>query len=369
MSEQVPVGEFLRYLEEVAPSALQESYDNAGLQVGDPRQPVTSVLVALDVTPAVLEEALATGANLIVAHHPLIFHPLKRITGASWTEQLVASALRHQISVIAVHTNLDNVEIGVNRQIADRLGLRQCTVLQPARGKLRKLVTFVPEAQLEKVREALFEAGAGVIGRYDKCSFNAGGYGTFRGAAGTHPFAGQPEKLHREAEVRLETIFPVWLETRVVEALLNAHPYEEVAYDLYPLENHHPGVGAGMAGTLPEPMEESRFLELLKKIFGIPVIRHSPLTGNPVSKVALCGGAGAFLLKEAIASGAGFFLTGDIRYHQFFDAQGKTVLADIGHFESEQFTRQLFCDLLAEKFHTFAVRLSGVNTNPVRYYF
>ncbi len=368
MSNQVTIAEVLRFLEETAPSALQESYDNAGLQVGEPDRAVTSVLVTLDVTAEVIEEAIETGANLIVAHHPLIFTPLKKITGATWTEQLLLMAIRHQVAVVAVHTNLDNIREGVNQCIAGKLGLQDCRVLQPLRGRLRKLVTFVPPDHADKVRDALFDAGAGVIGRYDRCSFNAGGYGTFRGDAGTHPFAGEAGKLHRETEIRIETIFPAWREAAVIRSLLETHPYEEAAYDVFALENALPLAGAGLCGHLPEPLEEPHFLELLKKSFGTPVIRHSPLLGKPVKTVAVCGGAGSFLLKEAIAAGAGFFVTGDTRYHQFFDALGKTVLADIGHFESEQFTRELFCELLAKKFNTFAVRLSGVATNPVRYY-
>jgi hypothetical protein len=246
--------------------------------------------------------------------------------------------------------------------------LKECRILQPLPGKLRKLVTFVPPEYLDRVREAVFEAGAGHIGAYDRCSFNMEGAGTFRGNENTNPFAGEPGKSHTEKEVRLETIFPHWIENQVIRALIKAHPYEEVAYDIYPLSNRFDLAGTGISGKLPEPMKEIHFLKWLRETFRIPVIRHSPLLGRPVSGVAVCGGAGSFLLKEAIAAQADFFLTGDIKYHQFFDPEGKIVMADIGHHESEQFTKELFYELLTEKFPTFALHLSEENTNPVSYY-
>ncbi len=368
MSEQVTILEVVRFFETVAPGILQENYDNSGLQTGEPQMKVTSALVALDVTEEVVDEAIGLHSNLIVAHHPLIFGGIKRITGSTPTERILIKALRNQIAILAAHTNFDNIREGVNAKIAEKIGLLQCEILQPVRGRLRKLVTYVPAGYADIVREALFSAGAGHIGDYDQCSFNTEGNGTYRGSTETHPFKGVPGLPHTEPEVRIETILPNWLEHQVVTALLKAHPYEEVAYDIYPLENKHDRIGAGLAGILPQPMEEGFFLEHLKRTFGIPVIRHSPLLKKPVTKVALCGGAGSFLLKEAMASEAQFFITGDIKYHQFFEPAGKLVMADIGHFESEQFTSELFLELLIKKFPTFAVRLSKVKTNPVGYY-
>lgn len=364
----VTVSEVIRELEQLAPPALQESYDNAGIQCGEPSAVVTGVLITLDLTPEVVDEAIALGCNLVIAHHPVIFGSLKKITGATPTGRVLLKAIRHQITLYAAHTNLDNVTGGVNTMIARKLGLRHTRILQPLKGKLCKLVTFVPPGHLDRVREALWAAGAGHIGHYDQCSFNASGTGTFRGGEESRPFAGQPGVRHQEPEIRTETIFPAWKEEEIVAALLASHPYEEVAYDILSLANGWPTMGAGLTGELPQPLSETEFLALLKKTFAAPVIRHSPLLGKPVSRVALCGGAGSFLLREAITAGAHFFVTGDVKYHQFAEPDGKIVMADIGHYESEQFTKQLFLEFLTKKFPTFAVRLSEVNTNPVGYY-
>jgi dinuclear metal center YbgI/SA1388 family protein len=368
MKDALLLSDIVRLFESFAPGALQESYDNSGLQTGDPSQVIHSALVTIDITEEVLDEALQKGANLIITHHPLIFGTLKRITASSPTERMLIKAIRNQVAILAVHTNIDNVAEGVNAQLAGKLGLKDCRILQPMRGKLRKLVTFVPTEHLPAVRQVLFEAGAGHIGSYDQCSFNMEGSGTFRGNEKTHPFVGEPGKLHTEREVRMETIYPVWLEPQIISALLETHPYEEVAYDIYPLENPFGTTGAGMVGNLPAPVEEKDFLKTLKETFNVPVIRYSPLQGKPVSRIAVCGGAGSFLLKDAIAAGAELFVSGDFKYHQFFDPAGKIVIADIGHYESEQFTKELFYELLTKKFPTFAVHLSEISTNPVSYY-
>jgi dinuclear metal center YbgI/SA1388 family protein len=368
MKQHLFLSEIVGFFETLAPSALQESYDNAGLQTGDPSQVIHAALITLDVTEKVVAEAIRRGADLIISHHPLIFTGLKKLTGSSAVERTLIKAIQNNIAILAVHTNLDNASAGVNSKIAEKLGLKECRVLQPLPGKLRKLVTFIPAEQLDEVRKAVFEAGAGHIGAYDRCSFNLEGTGTFRGNEKTHPFVGEPGKFHTEKEVRLETIYPHWIEDQVIGALIKAHPYEEVAYDIYPLGNRFDRNGAGITGMLPEPVDETLFLKRLIEIFRIPVIRHSALLGKLVSRVAVCGGAGSFLLKEAITAQAGFFLTGDIKYHQFFDPEGKIVMADIGHYESEQFTKELFYELLTEKFPTFALHLSEENTNPVTYY-
>ncbi len=367
-STYTTVRQLAQYLESFAPPALQESYDNTGLQTGSPNDVVKGVLVTLDVTEQVLEEAILKGANVIVAHHPVIFSGLKRLTGGNATERILLSAVRNHLAIYVAHTNIDAVEGGVNSMIANKLGLLGHQMLKPAKGVLRKLVTFVPESHLEPVRMALFSSGAGHIGAYDQCSFTISGTGTFRGGDNTKPFVGSIGKLHSEPEIRLETIFPAWLEAKVTDALIQAHPYEEVAYDIYPLENIYTKAGIGVVGNLPEPLAETEFLALLKNTFKVPVIRHSPLTGKIVKRVALCGGAGSFLTSEAIAAGVEFFVTGDVKYHQFMEAEGRTVLADIGHYESEQFTKELFSDILLKKFSTFAVYLSETITNPVNYF-
>ena len=356
------------FLETFAPLRLQESYDNAGLILGDPAAEVSGVLISLDVTEQVVEEAIAQNCNLIVAHHPIVFSGLKKITGKNYVERTLLKAIKNDIAIYAAHTNLDSVSGGVNGKICEKLGLENCKILQPIEGMLKKLVTFIPVDHADKVREAVFSAGAGHIGNYDSCSFNSHGQGTFRGNNTTHPFAGEKGKQHYENEIRFETIFPNYLQGKIINALLQAHPYEEVAYDIYPLDNLFDQIGMGMIGTLPKEKTEKAFLKQLKETFGPGAIRHTALLNKKVRKVAVCGGAGSFLLNRAISSGADFFVSGDFKYHQFFDAENKIVIADVGHFESEQFTKELFYELLTKNFSKFAVRLSGVNTNPVFYF-
>jgi dinuclear metal center YbgI/SA1388 family protein len=368
MSETLTIGEITQYLESFAPLALQESYDNSGLQTGNHGDKVHAALITLDVTEAVVDEAIALGAGLIIAHHPVIFGGLKRLTGNNSVERVILKAVRHNIAIYAAHTNLDSISGGVNTMIARKLGLINQRILQPAQSVLRKLVTFVPVAGLDLVRNAIFEAGAGHIGNYDQCSFNTEGIGTFRGNEDTHPFAGEKGVFHTEPEVRIETIFPYWLENTIINALITAHPYEEVAYDIYPLENRFDKAGMGVVGQLSQPVDDEAFLDSLKEIFNVPVVRHSSLSGRKIEKVALCGGSGSSLLKEALRTKADIFITGDIKYHQFFDAENKIVIADVGHYESEQFTKELLIELLTKKFSTFALHLSEVKTNPVRYH-
>ncbi len=357
-----------RTMERLAPLSFQESYDNSGLQLGDPEMEVNGILITLDVTEGVVEEAAELGYNLIISHHPVIFGGLKSITGRTAPERIVARCLREGIAIYSGHTNFDSIPEGVNKAMADRLGLGKLKILETRKGLLKKLVVFVPTAQSTQVREAMFEAGAGQIGAYDSCSFNVEGKGTFRGQEGTDPYVGRPGAKHTEPETRVETIVPAHLLNRVVQAMVSAHPYEEVAYDIYPLENSNPGVGMGMVGEFEVGMDEEVFLNFVKDRFGLSVIRHTALLGRQVKKVALCGGAGSFLIGKAIASNADVFVTGDLKYHQFFDAEGKIVLMDIGHFESEQFTRELFYDLLMKNFPKFAIRLSETDTNPIKYY-
>lgn len=357
-----------QYLESIAPLSLQESYDNAGLITGDVNSEINSVLVTLDVTEKVVEEAIQKKIQLIVAHHPVIFSGLKRITGKNYVERTVIKAIKNDIAIYAAHTNLDSIDKGVNRKICEKLGLQNCKILQPVSQQLKKLVTFIPVEHVANVREAIFNAGAGNIGNYDSCGFIAEGFGSFRGNDDSNPFVGQKGEIHTEKEIRFETIFPGYLQGKVVDALLKAHPYEEVAYDIYPLDTKFDKIGMGMVGTLPKPETETEFLKLLKTTFNTGLIKHTALLNKPVIKVAVCGGSGSFLLNAAIAAGADFFVSGDFKYHQFFDAENKIIIADIGHFESEQFTKELFYELLTKKFPKFAVHLSEVGTNPVFYF-
>lgn len=362
------ISELADVLERHAPPSLQEDYDNSGLLTGSGSWTCSGVLCCLDVTPEVLREAKECGCNLVVAHHPIIFKGLKRINGSNYVEQVVIEAIKNDIAIYACHTNLDNVVKGVNDTIAKKLGLIKTSVLQPKSGLLRKLVTFAPVADAEKVRSALFAAGAGDIGKYSESSFNSEGMGTFRAGAGTNPHVGEIGARHHETETRIEVIYPSYLESRLLKALKENHPYEEVAYDLISLENRHQDIGAGLIGELPEPMGEEDFLRKVSQSFGAQGIRHTELLGRPVRRVAVCGGAGSFLIRTALRQGADIYLTGDIKYHEFFDAEGRMVVADIGHYESEQFAIDLLQALLLEKFPTFAVLKSKVNTNPVRYF-
>ena len=360
--------EISAFLERYAPLMYQESYDNSGLQVGDYSMELTGALLTLDVTEELMEEALEKGVNLVIAHHPVIFEGVKSLTGKNMSERVIMTAIKNDIAIYAAHTNIDAVSNGVNGKICEKLELENCRILEPLESVLKKLVVFVPLSHAEKVREAMFENGGGQIGEYDNCSFNMEGKGTFRGGEHTNPFVGEKGSMHTEEEVRIETIFPSHEKGRVIGAMLQAHPYEEVAYDIYPLENKFKKVGMGMVGELKKEMSEEEFLQELKKIFSTGCIKHTALLGKKIKKVAVSAGAGSFLLRKAISSGADIFVSGDFKYHQFFDAEGRIIIADIGHFESEQFTRELFYELLTKKFPKFAVHLSDVNTNPIKYF-
>lgn len=361
------IGEIISYLESFAPVAYQESYDNAGLIIGDQQTIVTGALITLDITEAVIDEAIELGCELIIAHHPLIFKGIKRLNGNSFVERCVIKAIKNDIAIYAAHTNIDRVKGGVNSKICEKIGLTNVTMLAPADEQLLKLVTFIPENHLDQVREAVFAAGAGEIGNYDKCSYSTQGIGTFRGGDESNPYIGEKGEFHHEKEARFETILLKHSKNKVINALLKAHPYEEVAYDLYPLRNALPLVGTGMIGELPGAVNETDFLEQLLTTFSCKSLRHTYLLGKPIRKVAVCGGSGSYLLPTAIAAGADIFVTADIKYHDFFNAEEKIIIADIGHYESEQFTKELFYEILIKKFPNFALRLSEVKTNPVLY--
>lgn len=362
------ISDVIQILETWAPPEYQESYDNAQLLCGDNTKPVTSVLLTLDCTEKVVIEAIEKGCNLIVAHHPIIFSGLKRITGANYIERTIIKAIKNDVAIYALHTNLDSISSGVNYEIARRLGLQDIRVLSPKPKLFLKLCTYVPVAHLEAVKTALFNAGAGHIGAYDHCSFSHAGTGTFRGSMDSNPMVGQPGIDHSEAEIKLEMILPNQLKNKVVKALKDTHPYEEVAFDLIELENDHTDVGSGMIGELSTSMKAKEFLHLVSSQLNTTVIRHTKLLDGPIKRVAFCGGAGGFLLRKAISVGADIFLTSDFKYHEFFNAEEKITILDVGHFESEQFTPHLIASYLEDKNVTFAVLLSEVNTNPVHYF-
>ena len=362
------IKEVIKVLEDLAPPGYQESYDNAGLLTGSPVWECTGIICTLDATENVIAEAITKGCNLVVAHHPIIFSGLKRITGKNYIERTIIAAIKNDIAIYAIHTNLDNLLTGVNGKMADKLGLINRKVLLKKENNLMKLAVFAPEENADIIREAIFKAGGGEIGKYSECGFSIKGTGTFKPGEGTSPYIGKIGKRETGVEEKIEVILPVYKKEKVVEAMLKAHPYEEVAYDLVPLTNHNQEVGSGLWGNLPEPMDEKAFLQMIKDTFKLQVIKHTPLTGNRVKTVALCGGAGSFLIKNALGARADFYITSDIKYHEFFDAENKMVIADIGHYESEQFTADLLHDVLHTNFPTFAVLKSGVRTNPVHYF-
>jgi len=361
------LSEITSYLNTEIPLALQESYDNCGLLIGDLSTAITGAMICLDLTEEVLDEAIEKKCNLVISHHPMIFSGIKSLTGRNETERLVIRSIKENIAIYALHTNLDNHYEGVNRFLCNKLGIRQAEILRPVTDNLCKLVTFCPVSHAEKVREAIFKAGAGVIGNYDSCSYTSAGEGTFKAQAGASPFVGEIGILHTEPELRIETIFPAFAESAVITALKSAHPYEEVAYDIYPLKNVHHRIGAGMIGYLDNPVDAQEFLLHVKKELGLGCIRHTKLENKKIQKIALCGGSGSFLIKDAISCGADIYMTGDIKYHDFFIPEHSMILADIGHYESEQFTKELIYTLLNKKFTTFALFISGTNTNPVNY--
>jgi dinuclear metal center YbgI/SA1388 family protein len=356
------------YLDSAVPLSFQEGYDNSGLQVGSPESEISSVLLTLDVTEDVIQEAIGLNCNIVVSHHPLIFHPLRSITGKSFTERIILTAIKNDIAIYSAHTNLDVSGASVSRKMAEKLRLEDVRILSPSENLLIKLVTYIPESYLDSVRTAVFEAGAGVIGNYDKCGFTSDGTGSYRGNEMTDPFRGEKGKLHNEKEIRFETILFSHLKDKVIAALLAAHPYEEVAYDLYSLQNNNSGSGSGCIGKLHEPISEMDFLKYVSSVFGTKSLRYSKPTGNSIGRVALCGGSGASLLDLAIGSGADAFVTADIKYHDFFNTENKILLVDTGHYESEKFAVEILKDLIIKKFPKFAVRFSETNTNPINYF-
>jgi len=360
--------ELTTHLETFAPTYLQESYDNCGLITGSLMWECTGVIASLDAIEDVVDEAIANNCNLIVAHHPIIFKGLKSLTGKNYVEKTIVKAIKNNIAIYAIHTNIDNISKGVNKKIAEKLKLKNLQILQPKKEHLlKKLITFVPDNNAEDVRKALFAAGAGQLGKYSECSFNSNGLGTFKPEDGADPFVGEFGKRHQEKEIKVEVIFPSHLQNKIIDAMRASHPYEEVAYDIISLDNYLDDAGSGLTGEFEQPVTENDFLKKIKKAFNLKVIRHTDLRGKAIKKIAVCGGAGSFLIPAAISKKADAFITSDIKYHEFFDAEG-ILLTDIGHYESEQYTIDLLYDILSEKKPNFAVRKTTMNTNPVNYF-
>jgi dinuclear metal center YbgI/SA1388 family protein len=361
------IQDVIGFLEGIAPPAYQEGYDNATLICGDRSATVQGILCALDCTEAVVDEAISLGANLIVAHHPIVFKGLKSLTGKNYVERTLLKAIKNDMAIYAIHTNLDHVSTGVNKRISDRLGLLETRILQPKKETLSKLVFFVPVKNKDQVLDAIFQAGAGQIGEYKDCSFQLEGMGTFTPSQKANPHIGQKGIPQYQKESRIEVILPSFLKNKILQALKQAHPYEEVAYYLSNLENENQEVGAGMYGNLEKPMAEEDFLDYLKEKMNLKVLKHTALRNKKVQKVAVCGGAGVFLLNDAKRAEADVFVTSDVKYHEFFDAEGQLILCDIGHFESEIFTKDLLAELLSQNFPNIALYLTKVVTNPTSY--
>ena len=362
------IKEIISQLERWAPPVYQESYDNSGLIVGDQSIDCSGVLITLDTIESVIDEAIELGCNMIVSHHPIVFSGIKKITGKNYVERTVLKAIKNDIAIYAIHTNLDNVHTGVNKKIADLIGLGNTKILLPKSATLRKLTTYAPVNAAEEVKNALFEAGAGSIGNYEECSFSSSGMGTFKPGDSSNPTIGKAGGYRETVEeLKLEFLIPANLTEQLLSALINAHPYEEVSYFLTELVNQNQEVGTGMIGELPQPVETLNFLAQLKKTMQINCIRHTDVCKKEIKKVAVCGGAGGFLLNRAKSAGADIFITADYKYHEFFDADGQIIIADIGHYESEAFTKQLIYDFLIEKLTNIALHSSKVNTNPIKY--
>jgi len=362
------LNQLISKLNQWAPLSLQESYDNSGLLVGDPNQEINKILISLDIVEETIDEAILGKFDLVLSHHPIIFKSIKSLTGKTPEERAIIKAIKNNIAIVAMHTNLDNVLHGVNAKIAEKLNLKNTQILTPISGNLKKLVVFIPKNHLSEFRQAMFEAGAGHIGEYDQCSFGTQGIGTFRGGENAKPYVGEIGQLHQEEEVRFESIFPQYLKSKMIQAIHKNHPYEEPAYDIFSLENENHQTGAGMIGVLENAMDETTFLSFLKENMQTKCIRHTSLGPKKIKKVAFCGGSGSFLIRAAKSQNADVFITGDVKYHDFFMADKNMMIADIGHYESEQFTKELLYDFLIENFSKFAVQISEHQTNPINYF-
>jgi len=362
------VQDVINHLETLAPLAYAEDFDNVGLLVGNKNEKITGILVTLDTLESVVDEAIDKNCNLIVSFHPIIFKGLKKLTGKNYVERVVLKAIKHDISIYAIHTALDNALQGVNDMICNQLELNNKQILIPQSKTIKKLTTYVPKNEAEQLRTALFNVGAGNIGNYNDCSFNVNGLGTYKGNENSNPSLGKKGVLHTEEETKITITYAKHLEPKILKTLFKTHSYEEVAYEITPLENKNQHIGMGMIGDLKNPMDEKSFLNHVKTKMNTHCIRHSALTNKPIKKVAVLGGSGSFAMQAAKAFGADAFITADLKYHDFFMAENHILLADIGHYESEQFTKKLLVAYLTKKITNFAVVLSNTNTNPVKYF-
>ena len=362
----VSVKEIIALLENFAPLSLQEDYDNAGLLCGDPEAEVHSILLTLDITEEVIDEAIQGNHNLIISHHPLLFQGIKQLLPNSPEKRCLIKAIQHHLNIYSAHTNMDSVFQGVSGRMADKIGLIHKMILQPT-GKLYCLTFYTPQKEAEKVRSAIFNAGGGELGKYSHCSFNSEGLGTFQAQEGANPYVGKIGHFHTESEIKTEITIPEHLLPRCIHALKNAHPYEEPIWNIICINNPNPTTGFGIVGDLPLPVNSLEFLHSLKNTFQCNNIRHTAICKTNIQRIALCGGSGAFLIRTAIAQKADLYITGECKYHDFFKADNRLIIADIGHYESEQYTKEIFYELVTKKIPNFAIQFSKSNTNPIHY--
>ena len=360
--------EIVQFIENKFPLETQESYDNCGLTYGHLENKLNGILVCLDVTEEVVNEAIKKESNLIISHHPVIFRGVTKIDGSKMNLRVLEKCIQHNIALYALHTNLDNHLSGVNKKISNRIGIENPKILQPKNNTLVKLSVYIPFDNIEQVEDALFKQGAGSIGDYTDCSFKAKGVGTFRPIKNANPTIGEKEIKESVDEFKAEYLVRTRDLNNVLNAMWDSHPYEEVAHEIVPIMNVDSEIGSGMVGFLEEEMEEIEFLNKIKKSFNIKCIKHTALRGNKIKKIAVCGGSASFLLEQAIRKEADVFITSDFKYHEYFDAENKILILDIGHWESEQFTTNLIGRILNENFSNFGLHLTEVNTNPVNYF-
>jgi len=363
-------GEIIKILETWAPREISLERDNPGLQVGSGKNIVKNILLSLELTMDVINESIAKECNLIITHHPLIFHPVKSLDfQRDKNSMLIEKLIKNDLTLFSAHTNLDFTKNGVSFELAKMLGLKGIDFLVNLSANQYKISVFVPGDHVEEVADAIFNAGGGIIGEYSRCSFRTGGTGTFFGSNKTTPFLGEKGKQEQVSEIKLEAIADSWKLGGIISAVINAHPYEEPAYDIYPLKNKNINYGMGAVGELDKQLGREEFLKYVSEKLKAKCLKYTSGKSESIKKIAVCGGAGTELLKEAVQSGADAFVTADVKYHTFHDAQGKILLVDAGHYETEiHVLNQIEKELSTAAENNFKIFKYSGSTNPVIIY-
>ena len=355
------IKEVIQFLEQKFPLHWQEDFDNCGVQCGDKERELTGIVVCFDMSEAVIDEALAQGSNMVISHHPIIYkHGLKKIEPTNRVGKIIYKALENKILLYSMHTNIDSGKAGGNVLFAKKLELQNLSVLVPKENQFCKLVVFVPAENSALLKEAMFKIGCGNIGNYSHCSYSCEGIGSFKPLTGVNPHIGKHNRLERVDEERIEMIFPKNIKRQVIETLYGHHPYEEPAFDIITLENQNREVGLGRIGLLPTSMLAKDFILYIKEKLNLDFVKFSGNRDAEIKKVAVCGGGGASFISEALTAGVNAYITGDLKYHDFFIPENKMLLIDIGHFEGEHFIREIITSLLQENFNTFATHFTEV---------